>query len=107
MQRVVAVRSLEPYKVWLRFSDHSEGVVDLGEVFARGGVFAPLRDPEEFRKVRLVRAWGTIEWPEVRAEDLRWSRRIAPKEVHGASWHALRVRWRDPRTLMMIAAREL
>ncbi len=44
---------------------------------------------------------------EVCAEDIRWSRRIAPQDVHGASWHALRVRLRGPRTLMMIAAREL
>jgi phosphatidylserine/phosphatidylglycerophosphate/cardiolipin synthase-like enzyme len=44
---------------------------------------------------------------EVRAEDIRWSRRIAPEDVQGASWHALRVRSRGPRTLMLIAAREL
>jgi hypothetical protein len=30
-----------------------------------------------------------------------------PQDVHGASWHALRVRLRGPRTLMMIAAREV
>jgi cardiolipin synthase A/B len=44
---------------------------------------------------------------EVRAEDIRWSRRIAPEDVRGASWHALRARFRSPLTLMMIAAREL
>ncbi|MFN7942248.1 MAG: DUF2442 domain-containing protein [Thermoanaerobaculia bacterium] len=63
MPRVVEVRTLEPFKVWLRFSDRAEGVVDLGEVFARGGVFEPLRDPREFAKVRLARGFGTIEWP--------------------------------------------
>jgi cardiolipin synthase A/B len=44
---------------------------------------------------------------DVRAEDIRWSKRIAPEDVHGASWGALRVRTRGPRTLLMIAAREL
>src|SRR5450759_5156225 len=43
----------------------------------------------------------------VRVKDIRWSRRIAPKDVKGPSLHALRVRVRGPRTLMMIAARQL
>jgi hypothetical protein len=60
---VVAVRALEPYPVWLRFSDQTEGVADLANLFARGGVFEPLRDAGEFAKVRLVRRFGTIEWP--------------------------------------------
>ncbi len=63
MPRVAAVRALELFKVWLRFTDGSEGVVDLGDVFDRGGVFAPLRDPERFAAVRIERGFGSIEWP--------------------------------------------
>jgi hypothetical protein len=63
MARVVAARALEPFEVWLRFDDGSEGVVDLAGVFAGGGVFEALRDPQEFRKVRVERGFGTIEWP--------------------------------------------
>ncbi len=63
MARVVAAKALEPFKVWLRFTDGCEGVVDLDDVFERGGVFAPLRDPAEFAKVRVEREFGTIEWP--------------------------------------------
>ena len=63
MPSVVAVRALEPYRVWLRFSDRTEGVADLADLFARGGVFEPLREAGEFAKVRLVRSFGTIEWP--------------------------------------------
>ena len=63
MQRVVAVRALEPYKIWLRFSDESEGIVDLRERMEFDGVLSSLLDPEVFRQVRLLRAWGTIGWP--------------------------------------------
>jgi hypothetical protein len=73
MPRVVAVRALEPFNVWLRFADGRAGVVALDELFSRGGVFEPLRDPAEFAKVRVQREFGTIEWPgssEIEAVDL-------------------------------------
>ena len=63
MHRVIAVRPLAPFKVWLRFADRREGIVDLEETFAQGGVFEPLRDPETFARVRIEREFGTIEWP--------------------------------------------
>ena len=63
MQRVVAVRALEPFKLWIRFADRREGVVDLEDVFARGRVFAPLREPGEFAKVRVDRGFGVVVWP--------------------------------------------
>jgi hypothetical protein len=63
MPRVVAVRALEPFSVWLRFADGCEGVVALDDLFSRGGVFEPLHDPAEFAKVRVQREFGTIEWP--------------------------------------------
>lgn len=63
MHSVVAVRALEPFRVWLRFSDATEGVADLADLFERGGVFAPLRDAGQFARVRLVESFGTIEWP--------------------------------------------
>ena len=63
VHRVVAVRALEPYKLWLRFSDRSEGIVDLAQRMELTGVLARLLDPEEFRKVGLLRGWGAICWP--------------------------------------------
>lgn len=63
MPTVVAVRPLQPFRVWLRFSDETEGVADLADLFDRGGVFAPLRDADRFARVRLVESFGTIEWP--------------------------------------------
>ena len=63
VQRVVEVRALQPFKLWVRFADRREGVVDLEELFSRGGVFAPLREPSEFAKVRVDRAFGAVVWP--------------------------------------------
>ena len=71
--------------------------------------FRSLEDDKDFEACVLIDSEelaGSID-REVRAEDIRWSRRIAPEDVHGASWHALRVRSRGPRTLLMVAAREL
>ena len=64
MVRIVEARPLEPFNVWLRFTDGKEGVVDLGDLFSRGGVFEPLRDPAEFAKVRVDHETGTIVWPD-------------------------------------------
>jgi len=60
---VVAVCALEPFRVWVRFADRTEGVADLSDLFARGGVFAPLKDAGELNRVRRVPSFGTIEWP--------------------------------------------
>jgi phosphatidylserine/phosphatidylglycerophosphate/cardiolipin synthase-like enzyme len=71
--------------------------------------FRSLEDDKDFEACVLIESeeLGLAIDREVRAEDIRWSRRIAPEDVHGASWHALRVRSRGPRTLMLTAAREL
>lgn len=44
---------------------------------------------------------------EVRDVDVEWCKRVGPGSVDGLSIDALRVRVRDPRTLLMLAAREL
>jgi len=46
------------------FQDGLRAVVDLDKVIERfDGVFAPLRDPEYFRQVRVDPEIGTIVWP--------------------------------------------
>lgn len=71
--------------------------------------FRSLGDDKDFEACVLIESGDLARSidREVRAEDIRWSKRIAQEDVHGASWSALRVRVRGPRTLMMIAAREL
>jgi len=60
---VVEVRALDGYCVYLRFGDGAEGVVDVARRVPFDGVFAPLRDPEYFRRVRVDTELGTIVWP--------------------------------------------
>jgi cardiolipin synthase len=71
--------------------------------------YRSLEDDKDFEANVLVegRAFCERILREVRDVDLRVSHRIGESEVKGLSLHALRVRTRDPRTLAMIAAREL
>lgn len=61
------VRSVEPLedrRVRLSFADGAVHEVDLAAVFARGGVFARIRDdPATFAAVRVDEESGTIAWP--------------------------------------------
>lgn len=61
---VVDVRPLEGHKLELTFKDGLKATVDLDRVIRSfEGVFAPLRDPEYFRLVRVDPEIGTIVWP--------------------------------------------
>ena len=54
---------LRDYKVYLEFNDGTKGVADLEDKVQRGGVFAPLREPDFFRQLRLDEQLSTICWP--------------------------------------------
>ena len=60
--RVLEVRAVRPYLLWLRMSDGAEGTVDLSSRLW-GEVFEPLKDPVEFAKVTLDEHAYTICWP--------------------------------------------
>ena len=51
------------YVVHLVFSDGLEADVDLSYVLELGPVFEILRDPVEFRQVRVSSAANTVTWP--------------------------------------------
>ena len=63
LRDVVAVESRAGYTLHLRFEDGVEGDVDIAEIVRFSGVFAPLRDPVEFARVRVDTETGTIAWP--------------------------------------------
>ena len=48
------------HRVWLRFSDGTDGQADL-ENELEGSVFEPLKDPEYFRRFTLE--GHTLTWP--------------------------------------------
>ena len=72
MRTVVAVKAKLPSILSLKWSDGTRADVDLGRLL-RDRAFRPLREPEEFARVR-VGEWGhSVEWPsgaELSAETL-------------------------------------
>lgn len=60
---VVRVKPLRNYRLLVRFEDGTEGQVDLKSFLFDGnaGVFEHLKDPAEFRKVRV--RCGAVTWP--------------------------------------------
>ena len=60
---VVEVRPLEGYQLFIRFEDGVQGVVDVAALVRFEGVFAPLREPAEFRRVAVHQELGVVYWP--------------------------------------------
>ena len=60
---IVAVEPVEGYRLHLKFEDQVEGEVDLSHLIYFKGVFAPLKNLDEFATVRVDAETGTICWP--------------------------------------------
>lgn len=58
----IAVKALEDYRLWVRFSDGVEGIVDLSGYVGKG-VFAIWNDYQAFRNVHIGPG-GEIAWSE-------------------------------------------
>jgi hypothetical protein len=59
---VLRVRPLDHHRLWLRFTDGSEGVRDLSDLFAKDGpMIEPLKDPAFFDRVFIE--MGAPTWP--------------------------------------------
>jgi hypothetical protein len=63
LKDIVAARALGEYRLYLRFEDGIEGVVDLAPHLSFQGVFEPLRDPAYFAQVQADPELGTVAWP--------------------------------------------
>lgn len=63
MVDVAEVRALGGYRVHIRFADGVSGDVDVADLIAFEGVFAPLRDPVRFAEVRVHPELRTLCWP--------------------------------------------
>jgi Protein of unknown function (DUF2442) len=62
MVDVLRLRPLEGQRLWLRFTDGSEGVRDLSDLIAGGGpMVEPLKAPEYF--ARAFVELGAPTWP--------------------------------------------
>jgi hypothetical protein len=58
---LLQVTARNPFRLYLRYSDGSEGEVDLSEFVGRG-VFSAWKTPGVFEQVQLAEA-GHPEWP--------------------------------------------
>lgn len=60
MPKPVEVKALAHYRLWLRYDDGTEGIVDLSDLAGRG-VFKAWNDTAFFESVRIG-SHGAIEW---------------------------------------------
>lgn len=82
---IVKVEPRGGYRLWLQFQDGVEGEIDLGPRLEFQGVFAPLRDPVYFARVRVNPELGTISWP----NDADWDPLVLYSLVTGRPIEAL------------------
>lgn len=61
--KVVSVKALEKYSIYIQFNDGSEGVLDLSSHAGRG-VFKSWDEDDNFNKVFISEESGAITWPD-------------------------------------------
>jgi hypothetical protein len=62
MVKPVAIKALEDYKIWIKYTNGVEGEVDLSDLAGRG-VFRIWDNYSEFKKVHIG-SHGAIAWGE-------------------------------------------
>jgi Protein of unknown function (DUF2442) len=60
--RIVEVKPLDGYRLWVRFHDGTAGTVDLSAELW-GPMFEPLKDMELFAQATIHPELETITWP--------------------------------------------
>jgi len=59
---IAEARYVEGYKIFIRYPDGAEGVIDFSD-HHRNNLFAAWNDVEFFRAFRVNPESGTLEWP--------------------------------------------
>jgi hypothetical protein len=62
MKKLIALKVLDNYRVWLRFDDGAEGEADFSAHVGQG-VFAPWTDYAFFRQAAISEQGRTLTWP--------------------------------------------
>ena len=62
LKDIIHVQALPDHRLHLRFEDNIEGTIDLTQIIAFSGIFAPLQDPLYFATVQVNPELGTIVW---------------------------------------------
>jgi len=63
LKDIVGAKAVGGHRLYLRFEDGVEGVLDLAPLLSFRGVFEPLQDPSYFAEVRVDADSGTVAWP--------------------------------------------
>ena len=61
MFKIVDVKMLQRYQLWIRFSDGNQGEIDLSDLVGRG-VFRAWEETGVFEAVRIDES-GSLVWP--------------------------------------------
>ncbi len=61
MHRIVRVKPMKNYRLWVEFSDGVQGTVDLSHLVGKG-VFSAWKDPKNFKSVFIDPETGTVAW---------------------------------------------
>ena len=61
--KIVACKALPSYRVWIRFDDGLEGIVDLNDLVGKG-IFKAWESTEFFNQVRVNTKTDTLAWGE-------------------------------------------
>ena len=68
--RVVGAEAVLPGVLKITWNDGFAGIVDLRALIPKGEIYAPLRDPANFRKVRVETYGHSIYWGEEGNEEV-------------------------------------
>ena len=61
MSKLVDVKPLSDYRLWLKYADQTEGVVSLKHLVGKG-VFTLWQNYERFRAVQVDSVTGALKW---------------------------------------------
>ena len=57
------IKILDGFKVFVKFEDEKQGVVDLSGIINKGGVFTKLQEREQFEQAYIDPDWHILCWP--------------------------------------------
>jgi hypothetical protein len=62
LKDIIEVIPHDNYQLYLKFEDGKEGIVGVNQLIEFTGIFAPLKDFNYFKSVKINAEWGTIYW---------------------------------------------
>ncbi|RKY05950.1 MAG: DUF2442 domain-containing protein [Planctomycetota bacterium] len=57
------IKVLDGHKLFVKFEDQKQGVVDLSGIINKGGVFTQLKERKQFEQAYIDPDWGVLCWP--------------------------------------------